>query len=130
MNDEELKLQLRRAYRSSDTAPPDFDLVWDAAEAQAHRRVPYRAIAAGIAAIAVVALIGLNQWPDSVTDADSNLFAAGQNDSWIAEIDMSLLNATAWSAPSDVLLPENELDIYTTLPTLIESTEMEVDALL
>jgi hypothetical protein len=33
-----------------------------------------------------------------------------------------LLDSTYWSAPSDVLMPEKEFDIYQELPTLFEST--------
>jgi len=33
-----------------------------------------------------------------------------------------LLESTYWSAPSDVLLPEKQFDIYQELPTLFEST--------
>ena len=68
MNDDALKSQLRRSYRSTAAAPPDFDSVWNAAEIQARGRRPYRAIAAGIAVFAAAAIFGLSQWPsvDSV----------------------------------------------------------------
>ena len=41
-----------------------------------------------------------------------------------------LLETTYWSAPSDVLLPEREFDIYQELPVLFESTEPAEGALL
>ena len=68
--------------------------------------------------------------PLAVVDPQCRPPAADQDDSWILAIDDSLLNATAWSAPSDALLPESDPDIFTTLPMLFESTETEVDALL
>lgn len=120
MNDKELKSRLQRAYRSADAAPPDFDSMWEAAAAQSSRRFRYRAIAAGIAVMAAVTVISVSQWSGEVQ----------QNDAWIADLNESLLNTTAWSAPSDVLLPRDEFDLYSTLPTLIESTDMEFETLL
>ena len=41
-----------------------------------------------------------------------------------------LLETTYWSAPSDVLLPEHEFDIYQEMPVIFESTEPAGGALL
>jgi hypothetical protein len=41
-----------------------------------------------------------------------------------------LMDSTYWSAPSDVLLPDREFDIYQDLPVLFESTEPAEGALL
>ena len=41
-----------------------------------------------------------------------------------------LLDTTYWSAPSDVLLPDREFDIYQDMPELFESTEPAEGALL
>jgi len=130
MNEEQLKSQLRRGYREApeNSRPPEFDTVWAAAQVQAERRAPWGTLttgrAAGLAAgFAVLGVIGL--------------FALGQRqgsnelpDGWTAQVSDSLLNATVWSAPSDVLLQRDGLDVYTNVPMLIESTEMEVETLL
>jgi hypothetical protein len=121
MNENELKSRLQRAYRAIDESPPGFDALWNAAEARSNTRRRYGFIAAGIAAAAAALFVGLNLLSGSRMDAD---------DAWIAGIDESLLNATVWIAPSDALLPENESDIYRSLPALFESTEMEVESLL
>jgi hypothetical protein len=41
-----------------------------------------------------------------------------------------LLDSTYWFAPSDVLLPDREFDIYQDMPVLFESTEPAEGALL
>ena len=41
-----------------------------------------------------------------------------------------LLESTYWSAPSDVLLPDRQFDIYQELPVIFESTEPAGGALL
>jgi hypothetical protein len=41
-----------------------------------------------------------------------------------------LMESTYWAAPSDVLLPDREFDIYQDLPVLFESTEPAEGALL
>ena len=41
-----------------------------------------------------------------------------------------LLGSTSWQAPSDVLLPQHEFDLYQDMPALIESTEAATGALL
>ena len=130
MNDDELKIRLQHAWRSNESAPPEFDAMWDAAESQAQRRTPWRAIAAGIGTIAVIILVGVNQLPESANAPDNVPRAATNGDDWVLDIDQSLLNATAWSAPSDALLPEADPDIFSTIPTIFESTDTEVDALL
>jgi hypothetical protein len=120
MNDDELKAELKSAWQSRDASPPDFDQMWDAAAAKAQPRRPWRAIAAGLGAIAFVFALSLSPGPD----------ADDQADTWTLEIDQSLMNATVWSAPSDALLPDESSDIFSTLPVIFESTDLEVDALL
>ena len=41
-----------------------------------------------------------------------------------------LMGSTSWAAPSDVLMPEYEIDIYQDLPALMESTKPVEGALL
>ena len=42
----------------------------------------------------------------------------------------ALLNSTQWSAPSDLLMPEHQFDLYQDLPLLMESTESQEGSLL
>ena len=106
-----LKRQLQKLER-----PPSFDAVFDAAAGTAaasrkHRLWPTAAALAMVAA----SLFWLLQ-----TDVQEET----------AYIDaVELFGATSWTAPSDALLPEHELDIYHELP-VIESTEAGEGALL
>jgi len=95
---------------------PSFDRLWRKAE-QKHRnsRRRYRWFA-GTAATAAAVVIALSLQ----TPADQDAYIE------IAE----LLESTYWSAPSDVLLPDREFDIYQDLPVLFESTEPAEGALL
>lgn len=126
MNDEQLKSQLRRSYLEApeNSQPPEFDSVWAAAEAQTARGTPWGVLAtrfaAGFAVAGLIGLFALGQWRGSNE----------MQDAWTAEVSDSLLNTTVWSAPSDVLLLGDGPDIYTSVPILIESTELDVEALL
>ncbi len=128
MNDEKLKSRIRYAWSETAAKAPDFDALWDAAEARAGRRAPVRAIAAGIALI-VAATVALNMRPAAVTDGDGLLVDEAM-EIWAADIDSALLNGTAWAAPSDTLLPIEEPALYDTLPSIVDPTEMEVETLL
>jgi len=89
---------------------PPFAQTWQAAERRyAAARRSYRRVAAAAAVIAAV-VVGANlQSPQVEMEA---LFEVAD-----------LLESTSWSAPSDVLLPEHQFDIYQEMPVLIESTE-------
>ena len=50
-------------------------------------------------------------------------------DTSFVEMD-ELMSSTSWVAPSDVLLPEHQFDIYQELPSLLESTESAGGSLL
>lgn len=110
MTDDALKNQLKRAFDAAeDTAAPPFGDVWHAATLQ-HRRERRRyAILSGVAAALAIAVIGLWSYRQ-VPVSDEFLIAD------------ALLNQTQWSAPSDVLLPEHEYDIYQEVPFLVEPT--------
>ena len=111
-----LREQVRRAwqYGASDDHP-SFDATWQAAIARrALMRRRYRRFASAAAIVAVI-VIGLN-------------VQAPPEESYIEIAD--LLESTYWSAPSDVLLPNRELDIYQDMPVLFESTEPAGGALL
>ena len=87
---------------------PAFDDAWKAAGARyaAQRRVARRlAGAAAAAAIVAIAIFG----------------SAPVDESYVEVAD--LMDSTYWTAPSDVLLPERQFDIYREMPELFESTE-------
>jgi hypothetical protein len=95
---------------------PSFERLWQKAEQKhAALRRRYRWFA-GAAATAAAVAIALNLQPPEEQGAYIE----------IAE----LLDSTYWSAPSDVLLPDREFDIYQDLPVLFESTEPAEGALL
>ena len=115
MNDSELANLLRRA--TPEGQPPSFDATWRAAEAR-HRRSQRRnrGLAGLAATLAVVAIV-----VNALMPADDE----------VAYIEMAeLLESTSWQAPSDVLLPTREFDIYQELPVLMESTNETGGALL
>ena len=114
-DDEKLAQAVRRDF-PGDAQAPSFDATWAAAETR-HRQARRRY--AGLAAAAVIAaatLVVLNLGPEPAGD-----------DSWVGD---ELLTSTSWTAPSDVLLPEREFDIYQDLPSLNVSTKSVDGALL
>lgn len=112
----DLRHAVRRAQRAAEAGRvPDFATVWAAAEVQADRRRRPWALA-GVAAAAVVAGI---VW-----------FAEPDQPAWQYIDPADLANSTSWVAPSDVLLPERQFDIFREIPVLIESTETIEGALL
>ena len=108
--DENMRRELSRTLRSvDDSAHPSFRNVWRAAEQRhAASRRRYRYFASAAALLAVV-IIGIN--------------VPLPQDEQVLYIEVAeLLGSTSWSAPSDVLLPDREFDIYQDLPMLSEST--------
>ena len=122
MNESELKDVLQDAARRQDGASvPDFDTVWVAAEARHARQRKQRFVLGGAAAaaalvLAVLVSIGPDIGPSQ--PADEYLIAD------------ALMNSTQWRAPSDALLPQYRDDIYSEIPLLMESTNMEEGSLL
>jgi len=108
--DDSLREQVRCAWQPGEAEkPPSFDRVWKVAGARyVSARQRYRRVASA-AAIAAVVVVAWN-WQ---VPADETTYIK------IAE----LLESTAWSAPSDVLLPNREFDIYQDMPEIFESTE-------
>ncbi len=89
---------------------PRFQDVWKSAEQRYQgSRKSYRRFSAAAAIVAAV-IVGFSLQSPS---GEPNGFVSAED----------LLGSTSWTAPSDVLLPEYEFDIYQDLPTLIESTE-------
>ena len=115
MNDEKLKQQLRDSLRSMQGGdPPEFHALWASSEAR-HRasRSRYQKIA-GLAAAAAVAAMTFTLWPINGNDVTAM---------YLTEED--LMSSTQWLAPSDVLLPVHQFDIYSDLPVLIETNDLD-----
>ena len=115
MNDEKLKQQLQDSLQSMQGGDaPEFDAMWANAE-QRHRatRSRYRRIA-GFTTAAAVAATAFMLWPLNGNNV------AGP---YLTEED--LMSSTQWLAPSDVLLPEHQFDIYGELPVLIETNDID-----
>jgi ferric-dicitrate binding protein FerR (iron transport regulator) len=109
-------LRREQQRREADNVP-DFDAIWNAAETAASRRPARRRAAAGLAAAVALAAIAAGLWLPQEQDwqyVNPDDFATG----------------TAWVAPSDVLLPDHQIDIYRDIPVLIESTDSNGGALL
>ena len=120
MNDEKLKQKLRDSLQSMQGGDaPEFESVWSNAERK-HRasRLRYQRFAA-IATAAAVAVMAFVLWPLN-----------GDNAAGIYLTEEDLLSSTHWVAPSDVLLPEHQFDIYGELPVLIESNDLDEGSLL
>lgn len=113
---------LKRALESQDDAPT-FDAVFAAAE---HRYGDSKRQYAGIAGAAVVAAVAVAVMLVIGADAPTPGLESDEKMFQVAE----LMNSTEWSAPSDVLLPTHEFDIYQELPVLLESTKPAEGALL
>jgi len=115
---DDVRQQVVRAWRAVDAEKfPAFTDVWRRAEARhagARRRYRRVAVAAVLMAAVFVALKLQAPSPNAVTYIE------------VAE----LLGSTSWTAPSDVLLPRHEFDIYQELPGLLESTRAEGGSLL
>jgi hypothetical protein len=115
-NDQDLAEAVRDA-RPPPVEPPPFESVIAAAERQyqlSRRRYAWFASAAAVTAAVYVAF---SVGTPSMNEADYIHIA-------------DLLESTSWSAPSDVLMPTHQIDIYQELPTLTESTKPAEGALL
>jgi len=98
--------QIRDAFGRHTGVTPAFDRVFEAAvtrQRQRRRHYSY-GISAMIVALVLVAILHDPASP-SLVDEDV------------------LLGSTRWRAPSDVLLPTRDTDLYSTMPVLVESTK-------
>lgn len=92
----------------SNRAPP-FAKMWQAAEQRyATTRRRYRRVASAAVIVAAIALAA--NWQSLLPQQNTFIEVA------------DLLESTSWSAPSDVLLPDHQFDIYQDIPVLTEST--------
>ncbi len=115
MNENELRRRLRKSIESMRGGdPPEFHAVWASAEAR-HRasRSRYQKIA-GLAAAAAVTAMAFTLWPTN-----------GNNVTAMYLTEEDLMSSTQWLAPSDVLLPVHQFDIYGDLPVLIETNDLD-----
>lgn len=114
-----MKNALGNAFRSAEGTPPPFSETFAAAEDRyrATRR-RYR-LAGGLAAAAAVAAVTAGLWPGPEAPVGDEFM--------IAE---ALMNSTTWTAPSDVLMPDHQFDIYRDIPVLDRSTISEEGTLL
>ena len=115
-SDKALRDRLVRAWQQhADDRPPAFEATWQrAADRHATGRRYYRRFAS-VAVIAAALVIAMNLQLPTIGP-------------YIEVAD--LLETTYWSAPSDVLLPDREFDIYQDMPVIFESTEPAGGALL
>ncbi len=120
MNDKELKERLRSALQSRQGGDaPGFDAMWANAEKRYSKsRSRYQRFAGTAIAAAVVVTLFL-AWPPNGNDVAVV---------YLTEED--LMSSTHWLAPSDVLLPEHQFDIYGELPVLIETNYLDEGPLL
>ncbi len=117
-SDTRLANALRDAHaRAEGNTAPAFNRVWDAARARAtaERNRQRLLVASGAVAAVLAVIFGLR----TPSEDESRYIDADE-----------LLQTTGWSAPSDVLLPDHEFDIYRDIPVLIESTDNYGGALL
>ncbi len=118
MKENEIEPRIRRAFDAGPTkACPSFDVTWAAAEVRYRRERRRYAAFGGVAAILAVVVVGLSSIQESPLH-DEFLIAD------------AFLNSTQWSAPSDVLLPQHQYDLYRELPILVEPTDIDEGSLL
>lgn len=120
MTDSDAALQsaVREAQASAERRrPPEFDQIWAAAGARAASAKKRRFLLTGAAAVAAVLAIAFG-------------LRAPVEQEWRYIDKYELLETTGWSAPSDSLLPSHEVDLYRSVPVLIESTDNYEGALL
>lgn len=123
--DERLSAALKR--ESARHEPPAFDTVFAAAHRRSRARRAARGMAGGVAVAAAAALaIWISPLLDPVVTDGAAVEPGGHDYVRMAE----LMGETRWTAPSDVLLPVREIDIYKDLPALMESTRPDEGALL
>ena len=110
-----MKDEISNAWKNiDDDQVPPFSKVWRAAEQRntAARR-SYRIVASAAAVVAAIIVGSSLQSPQ---------------EPYVELVD--LLESTSWSAPSDVLLPEHQIDIYQDMPMLNESSYLAGGTLL
>lgn len=120
MKDEAIRDWLKPVYEEAerDEVPP-FGQVWASASKASEKSRRRIRVTASIAAAVAVMAITVALWP---------LQQAETGDEYL--IAEALLNSTAWSAPSDALMPQHQFDIYREIPFPAVSTDRYEGALL
>lgn len=119
MKDEQIEQKLRQSLAARGGQGPGFRETWLAAEARFLGQKRRMRRAGGIAVVAVLAAVLLSLVPDERESPMPELLVVDD-----------LMSSTLWSAPSDVLIPRHEIDLYQDISTLIESTELPEGTLL
>ncbi len=120
VNDKKLTKRLRSALQSRQGGEaPGFDAMWANAEKRYRESKSRYQRYAGVAAAAAIAVTLFLAWSTN----GNNVAVA-----YLTEED--LMSSTHWLAPSDVLLPEHQFDIYGELPVLIETNNLDEGSLL
>jgi hypothetical protein len=109
--EQQLRAVLKRKHGEAEAGrSPDFGSVWAGAEdGVARQRRRTRAVGGMAAAVALVAVVVVGQLRPIEQD-------------WQFIDPNDIAGSTSWTAPSDVLLPTHQFDIYRDIPVLIEST--------
>ncbi len=115
LSDEQMRAALQKAQAEKEAGTvPEFSAMWVIAENRARARRRRRGMVAGSVAVLALALVMLMPSGDDLHYINT----------------AELLETTSWAAPSDILMPEHQYDIYGEIPVLIESTETYGGALL
>ena len=116
MNDELFSEHWKKSLQSRAGETPDFDAVWVAAEARwLDERRRFRQISAVVAIVAILTV--------------AVLYPGGRQMQSVA-VGEDFLGSTLWTAPSDVLIPRHDFDIYQDVPALMVPGELEEGNLL
>ena len=113
MNDDWIERELEASLRPPrGQATPAFDDTLRAAHERLVRRRRRLRTGGGVAAMAALVAVGIGISLRDAAPPGVDL-----------RIDEALLGSTQWQAPSDVLMPTHEFDIYRDTPALPGSTE-------
>lgn len=120
MSDKNTRDKLHKALAAVHAeTPPAFAEVWAAAERENDAsRTRYAGFVA-VAAVVAVAVTAFGLWSANEVEMTDEFLIAD-----------ALMNSTQWLAPSDLLMPEHQFDIYQDIPLLMESTELQEGSLL
>lgn len=117
--EKQIEAALQRSHQEIESGRvPDFDRVWAAAEAKVRdRRKRTRALGGVAAVVTLIAVVVTGELRPVERD-------------WQFIDPDEIAGSTSWTAPSDVLLPTHQIDIYRDIPVLMESTGKDGGSLL
>lgn len=118
MSDRQADARIKDAFHAAQRkAAPSFDTVWAAAEMRYRVEQRRYATVGGLVAVLAIVAIGILFFEERQAD-DEFLIAD------------ALMNKTQWAAPSDVLLPQHQFDVYREVPFLVDPTTVDEGSLL